>query len=72
MADPTYAFVSYAHQDFVIADEIRNQLINLAQRGMGGSHVNCFLDTESIQQGQKYGPVIRSALEQTDQSIKYS
>jgi hypothetical protein len=66
MADPTYAFVSYAHQDFVIADEIRNQLINLAQRGMGGSHVNCFLDTESIQQGQKYGPVIRSALEQTD------
>jgi len=66
MADTTYAFVSYAHQDFIIADEIRNQLDNLAQRGMGGSCLECFLDTESIEPGKKYEPVIRKALEQTD------
>jgi hypothetical protein len=66
MADRTHAFISYAHQDFIIADEIRNQLINLAQRGVGGSYADCFLDTESIEPGQKYGPVIRSALDQTD------
>jgi hypothetical protein len=66
MTDTTYAFVSYAHQDFIIADEIRNQLDNLAQRGMGGSCLECFLDTESIEPGKKYEPVIRKALEQTD------
>jgi hypothetical protein len=66
MADPTHAFISYAHQDFVVADEIRNQLTNLAQRGIGGSFADCFLDTESIEPGQKYGPVIRAALERTD------
>ncbi len=66
MADTTYAFISYAHQDFIIADEIRNQLVGLAQRGMGGTCLECFLDTESIEPGQKYEPVIRKALERTD------
>ena len=66
MPDQTYAFISYAHQDFIIADEIRNQLDNLALRGRHGGCFECFLDTESIEPGQKYEPVIRKALEQTD------
>jgi len=66
MTDTTFAFISYAHQDFIIADEMRNQLGGLAQHGMGGNCLECFLDTESIMPGQKYEPVIRKALEQTN------
>jgi len=66
MADRTCAFISYANQDFVIANEIRKQLTHLAQLGMGGSFLDCFLDTESIEPGQRYEPVIRSALAKTD------
>ena len=66
MPDATQCFISDPHQDFVVAAEIRTQIMNLAQHGEGGNHANCFLDTESIQPGQKYGPVIKSALEVTD------
>jgi hypothetical protein len=62
----THAFISYAHQDTIIANEIRRQLTFLAQQGMGRRSLECFLDTESIQPGQRYEPVIRSALEETD------
>ena len=66
MADITHAFVSYAHQDTIIANEIERQLTFLAERGKGKSFLKCFLDTKSILPGQRYEPVIKAALEQTD------
>jgi hypothetical protein len=62
----TRAFISYAHNDTIIAHAIRDQLTLLAQRGEGAPSLTCFLDTESIEPGVKYQPVIRSALEETD------
>jgi len=59
-------FISYAHEDTIIANAIKDQLTLLAQSGKGGPSLNCFLDTESIQPGIKYEPVIRAALEQAD------
>ena len=66
MADTTHAFISYAHQDTIIANEIEKQLTSLAGRGKGKSFLKCFLDTKSIPQGQRYEPIIKTALEQTD------
>jgi hypothetical protein len=66
MSNVTNVFISYAHQDRIIAYEIRNQLTLLAQHGKGGPCVECFLDTESILPGQKYGPVIMAALQEAD------
>jgi len=59
-------FISYSHQDTIIANAIKDQLTLLAQNGKGGPSLNCFLDTESIQPGIKYEPVIRAALDQAD------
>jgi hypothetical protein len=66
MADSTNVFISYSHLDSIIAQAIKDQLTQLAQRGEGGRSLNCFLDTESIEPGVKYQPVIRAAIEQTD------
>jgi hypothetical protein len=66
MADITHAFISYAHQDTIIANEIEKQLTYLAARGKGKSFLKCFLDTKSIPPGQRYEPIIKAALEQTD------
>jgi hypothetical protein len=66
MADTTHVFISYAHQDTIIAHAIRDQLLLLAERGKGKPSLDCFLDTESIEPGMKYEPVIRAALEQAD------
>jgi hypothetical protein len=66
MPDTTQAFISYAHQDTIIANEIERQLTMLAERGKGKSFLRCFLDTKSILPGQRYEPIIKSALEQTD------
>src|SRR3954451_21842712 len=62
----TNVFISYAHEDTIIANAIKDQLTLLARSGKGGSSLNCFLDTESIQPGIKYEPVIRAALAQAD------
>jgi hypothetical protein len=66
MADTTNVFISYSHLDTIIAQAIKDQLTQLAQRGEGGRSLNCFLDTESIEPGVKYQPVIRTALETAD------
>jgi len=66
MNDVTNVFISYSHQDRIIAREIRDQLILLAQHGQGGPSINCFLDAESIPPGTRYGPIIMSALQKTD------
>lgn len=66
MADTTHVFISYAHQDTIIAHAIRDQLTLLAQHGQGAPSLNCFLDTESIEPGQKFEPVIKDALEKAD------
>jgi hypothetical protein len=66
MDEKTNVFISYAHEDTIIAHEIKDQLTVLAQDGKGGSSLDCFLDTESIQPGVKYQPVIKAALEQAD------
>ena len=67
MADTTNVFISYAHEDTImLLTPIRNQLTLLAQHGEGGPSLKCFLDTESIEPGQKFEPVIKSALEEAD------
>jgi hypothetical protein len=66
MADTTNVFISYSHLDTIIAQAIKDQLTELAQRGEGGRSLNCFLDMESIEPGVKYQPVIRGALEKAD------
>jgi hypothetical protein len=66
MAETTSAFISYAHQDTIIANEIERQLTFLAGRGKGKGFLKCFLDTKSIPAGQKYEPIIKSALEGAD------
>ena len=63
MSKNVNVFISYAHEDSIIANAIKDQLTLLAQRGKGGPSLNCFLDTESIQPGVKYEPVIRAALD---------
>jgi hypothetical protein len=65
-AETTHAFISYAHQDTIIADEIERQLTVLAGKGKGKSFLKCFLDTKSIPPAQLYQPIIKSALEQAD------
>jgi hypothetical protein len=62
----TNVFISYAHEDTIIAKAIKDQLTLLAQSGKGGPSLNCFLDTESIQPAIRYEPVIRAALDQAD------
>jgi hypothetical protein len=66
MDENTNVFISYAHEDAIIANAIRDQLTLLAQSGKGGPSLNCFLDTESIQPGARYQPIIRAALEKAD------
>src|SRR5262249_25519232 len=66
MDEKTNVFISYAHEDTIIANAIKDQLTLLAQSGRGAPSLNCFLDTESIQPGVKYQPVIRAALEEAD------
>ncbi len=66
MPENTHAFVSYAHQDALIADVLEQQLMHLAERGKGKSFLSCFLDTKSIPKGQKYEPVIRTGLKDAD------
>ena len=62
----THAFISYAHQDKIIAEEVERQLTQLAGKGKGRHFLKRFLDTKSIPPGQRYQPIIKSALEQTD------
>ncbi len=62
----TNVFISYAHQDTIIAHAIRDQLTLLAQAGEGARSLKCFLDTESIEPGQKFEPVIKAALQDAD------
>lgn len=62
----TCAFISYAHQDAIIAEEIERQLNVLAKEGKGRSFLKCFLDTKSIPVAQKFQPIIKLALEQAD------
>ena len=62
----THVFISYAHQDTIIAHAIRDQLTLLAQAGEGARSLKCFLDTESIEPGQKFEPVIKAALQDAD------
>ena len=64
--EKVHVFISYAHEDTIIAKAIKNQLTLLAQGGKGAPSLDCFLDTESIQPAVKYEPVIRAALEQAD------
>lgn len=66
MDEKTNVFISYAHEDTIIANAIRDQLTLLAQSGNGAPSLNCFLDTESIRPGVKYEGIIRTALEGTD------
>jgi TIR domain len=66
MSDKTHVFISYAHQDTIIAHAIRDQLTLLAQNGAGAPSLNCFLDTESIEPGRKFEPIIKAALEDAD------
>jgi hypothetical protein len=66
MDEKVNVFISYAHEDTIIANAIKDQLTLLAQCGKGASSLNCFLDSESIQPGVKYEPVIRAALEEAD------
>jgi hypothetical protein len=66
MNEKTNVFISYAHEDTAIAHEIKDQLTLLAQSGMGGSSLDCFLDADSIPPGVKYEPIIKAALEQAD------
>jgi hypothetical protein len=66
MTEITHVFISYAHQDTIIAHAIRDQLTLLAQHGEGAPSLKCFLDTESIEPGQKFEPVIKAALEEAD------
>jgi hypothetical protein len=66
MDEKINVFISYANEDRIIAKAIKDQLILLAQSGKGGPSLHCFLDTESIQPGVKYQPVIRAALEEAD------
>jgi hypothetical protein len=64
--DITFAFISYAHQDAIIADEIERQLTFLAGKGKGRAFLKCFLDTKSIRPGERFQPIIKSAIEQAD------
>ena len=64
--ETTHAFISYANQDRIIAEEVERQLTELAGKGKGRSLLKCFLDTKSIPPGQRYQPIIKSALEQAD------
>jgi hypothetical protein len=66
MPDTTHAFISYAHQDAIVANELQKQLTFLAEKGNGKPYLSCFLDTKSIPKGQRYEPIIRSGLEQAD------
>jgi hypothetical protein len=66
MPDKTHAFVSYAHNDAIVADAIEEQLTHLAERGKGKAFLSCFLDTKSIPKGQRYEPIIRSGLKDAD------
>jgi len=66
MPDKTNIFISYAHLDTIIARAIRDQLTLLAQCGEGGPALECFLDTESIEPGRKYEPIIKAALADAD------
>src|SRR5262249_2048180 len=66
MDENTNVFISYAHEDTIIANAIKDQLTLLAQSGKGAPSLNCFLDTESVQPGVKHQPIIRAALEKTD------
>jgi hypothetical protein len=66
MSNVTHAFVSYAHQDVIIADALEEQLTHLAKNGKGKSFLTCFLDTKSIPKGQKYEPIIRAGLKDAD------
>lgn len=65
-AETTHAFISYAHEDTIIAEEIERQITALAEKGRGKDKLKCFLDTKSIPPGQLYQPIIKSALEQAD------
>jgi len=64
--ETTHAFISYANQDRIIAEEVERQLTELAGKGKGRPFLKCFLDTKSIPPGQRYQPIIKSALEQAD------
>ncbi len=66
MNDVTNVFISYAHQDTIIATELEKQLTALAERGLGKSCLQCFLDTKSIPKGMKYEPIIKAGLENAD------
>ena len=66
MDENTNIFISYAHEDTIIANAIKEQLTLLAQSGKGGPSLKCFLDTKSIQPGVKYEPIIRTALGEAD------
>jgi hypothetical protein len=66
MPDITHTFISYAHQDSIIANELQKQLTFLAEKGRGKPFLSCFLDTKSIPKGQKFEPIIKAGLENAD------
>jgi hypothetical protein len=66
MTEITHAFVSYSHQDAIIAEVLERQLMHLAERGKGQSFLTCFLDAKSIPTGQQFEPIIRTGLEGAD------
>jgi hypothetical protein len=66
MADIANVFVSYAHSDAIIANEIEQQLTFLADKGRGRTFLRCFLDSKSIPAGQRSGPILEAALKQAD------
>ncbi|MDM0053512.1 toll/interleukin-1 receptor domain-containing protein [Variovorax sp. J22R115] len=62
----TNTFISYAHEDAIIAEEIERQFKELAGKGKGRALLAAFLDTKSIPPGFKFKPIIDAALKQTD------
>lgn len=66
--DVSYAFISYHHSDNDIATAIRTELFRLAERGRGKRYLSCFLDTDpkSIEDGNRWEPIIKDHVELTD------
>jgi hypothetical protein len=64
----SYIFLSYHHDDNIIASAIQEALGHLAEKGRGRDSLSCFLDThpDSISEGLRWEPIITAAVETTD------
>ena len=56
-----YVFISYAHNDAIIAQALYEELIDV-----NSTRVNCFLDTKIIQSGRNFEDELTIALKQAD------